>query len=202
MHQDEVLPLLSYPPSKKKENFLLFRFTFASGFVNYVIRDKTGLRLSLGLRGPPLDENLLLSSITTANKKVEHLSEVGNNMWWFVVSSSIKKCCRHCAREKAWPRMCCKIYEPINRPNRLTQCCTQFKPSGNKTLFQVFPYHLNMNATLSCTYNTQRILVQGDQNSPFPSCCMPQFQSESWCTTIQMEMNCELLCKSNSFPLQ
>ena len=30
---------------------------------------------------------------------------------------------------------------------------------------------------------------------------MPQFQSESWCTTIQMEMSCELLCKSNSFPL-
>ena len=34
-------------------------------------------------------------------------------------------------------------------------------------------------------------------NSPFPSCCMPQFHSESWCTTIQMEMSCELLCKSN-----
>ena len=39
-------------------------------------------------------------------------------------------------------------------------------------------------------------------NSPFPSCCMPQFQSESWCTTIQMEMSCVFLCKSNSFPLQ
>ena len=28
------------------------------------------------LRGPPLDENLLLSNIATANKKVEHLTEV------------------------------------------------------------------------------------------------------------------------------
>ncbi|XP_015748557.1 PREDICTED: GRIP and coiled-coil domain-containing protein 2-like [Acropora digitifera] len=33
-----------------------------------------------GLRGPPLDENLLLSNISTANKKVEHLSEVGHNI--------------------------------------------------------------------------------------------------------------------------
>ena len=41
-----------------------------------------------------------------------------------------------------------------------------------------------------------------DFNSPFPSCCMPQFQSKSWCTTIQMEMSCVLLCKSNSFSLQ
>ncbi|KAK2565974.1 hypothetical protein P5673_010290, partial [Acropora cervicornis] len=32
----------------------------------------------LGLRGPPLDENLLLSNIATANKKVKHLSEVGH----------------------------------------------------------------------------------------------------------------------------
>ena len=39
-------------------------------------------------------------------------------------------------------------------------------------------------------------------NSPFPSCCMPQFQSDSWCTTIQIEMSCVFLCKSNSFPLQ
>ena len=30
-----------------------------------------------------------------------------------------------------------------NKPNRPTQYCTQFKPSGNKTFFfQVFPYHL------------------------------------------------------------
>ena len=39
-------------------------------------------------------------------------------------------------------------------------------------------------------------------NSPFPSCCMPQLQSECWCKTIQMEMSCVLLCKSNSFPFQ
>ena len=26
-------------------------------------------------------------------------------------------------------------------------------------------------------------------NSPFPSCCMPQFQSESWCTTIQKKLS-------------
>ena len=39
-------------------------------------------------------------------------------------------------------------------------------------------------------------------NSPFPSCCMPQFQSESWFTTIQLEMSCVFLFKSNSFPLQ
>ena len=30
--------------------------------------------------------------------------------------------------------------------------------------FQEFPYHLNMNATLSCKSNTQRILVPGDSN--------------------------------------
>ena len=36
----------------------------------------------------------------------------------------------------------------------------------------------------------------------FPSCCMPQFQSESCCTTIQMEMSSVFLCKSNSFPFQ
>jgi len=35
--------------------------------------------LFLALRGPPLDENLLLSNIETSNKKVEHLTEVGNN---------------------------------------------------------------------------------------------------------------------------
>ncbi|KAK2573775.1 hypothetical protein P5673_001466, partial [Acropora cervicornis] len=34
----------------------------------------------LGLRGPPLDENLLLSNIATANKKVKHLSEVGHHI--------------------------------------------------------------------------------------------------------------------------
>ena len=31
---------------------------------------------------------------------------------------------------------------------------------------------------------------------------MPQFQSESWCSTIQMEMSCALLCKSNKFSPQ
>ena len=31
-----------------------------------------------------------------------------------------------------------------NRPIRLTQCCTQFKPF----LFKEFPYHLNVNATI------------------------------------------------------
>lgn len=36
--------------------------------------------------------------------------------------------------------------------------------------------------------------------SQFPIYCMPQFQSESWCTTIQMA--CVFLCKSNSFPFQ
>ena len=36
--------------------------------------------LCLGLRGPPLDENLLLSNIATANKKVKHLSEVGHHI--------------------------------------------------------------------------------------------------------------------------
>ena len=35
----------------------------------------------------------------------------------------------------------------LNRPIRLTQCCTQLKSFGNK--FQVFPYHLNVNAVLS-----------------------------------------------------
>ena len=34
-------------------------------------------------------------------------------------------------------------------------------------------------------------------NSPFPSCCMPQYQNESWCTAIHMEMSCLFLCKSN-----
>ena len=45
-------------------------------------------------------------------------------------------------------------------------------------------------------------LINVEPNSPFPSCYMPQFQSEPRCTTIQMQMSCELLCKSNSFPLQ
>ena len=31
-------------------------------------------------------------------------------------------------------------------------------------LFQEFPYHLNVNATLYCKYNTQRILTPGDLN--------------------------------------
>ena len=39
-------------------------------------------------------------------------------------------------------------------------------------------------------------------SSDFPGCFMPQFQSESWCTAIQMEMSCVFLCKSNSFPFQ
>ena len=41
-------------------------------------------------------------------------------------------------------------------------------------------------------------------NSLFPSCCMPQFQSESWRTTIRMEMSRALSSygKSNSFSLQ
>ena len=73
-----------------------------------------------------------------------------------------------------------------NTPIRLTQCGTQFKFFGKKNvLFQVFPRHLNMNATLSCKYITPRTLtlsylncVQhwvcrigllglGDFNSPF-----------------------------------
>ena len=41
-----------------------------------------------------------------------------------------------------------------------------------------------------------------EENGPFPSCCMPQFQSESWCSTIQMEISCLFSCKSNSFPFQ
>ena len=36
----------------------------------------------------------------------------------------------------------------LNRPIRLTQCCTQFKPFGNKSIVSGFPYHLNVNATL------------------------------------------------------
>ena len=31
-------------------------------------------------------------------------------------------------------------------------------------MFQEFPYHLNVNATLQCKYNTQRILSPGDLN--------------------------------------
>ena len=49
--------------------------------------------------------------------------------------------------------------------NQLTQCCTQFKPFGTKTFCsRHFPYHLNMNVTLSCKYNTQRILIPEDLN--------------------------------------
>ena len=52
-----------------------------------------------------------------------------------------------------------------NRPNRLSQYCTQFKPFWNKTFFfQVFRYHLHVNATLNCKHNTQRILIPGDFN--------------------------------------
>ena len=28
-----------------------------------------------------------------------------------------------------------------------------------------------------------------DDNSPFPSCLKPLYQSEAWCTTIHMEMS-------------
>ena len=31
---------------------------------------------------------------------------------------------------------------------------------------------------------------------------MPQFQSEYWCTTMQMQMSCAFLCKSNKFSPQ
>ena len=31
-------------------------------------------------------------------------------------------------------------------------------------MFQEFPYNLNVNATLQCKYNTQRILKPGDLN--------------------------------------
>ena len=48
---------ISFPPNT-------LRLTFSSTF------------FFSALRGPPLDENLLLSNIATANKKVEHLTEV------------------------------------------------------------------------------------------------------------------------------
>ena len=39
--------------------------------------------------------------------------------------------------------------------------------------------------------------------SPFLSCCLRRFQSESWCTTIQSEMSGLFSCKSNlSFEME
>ena len=37
---------------------------------------------------------------------------------------------------------------------------------------------------------------------PFPSCYLPRFQSESWCTIIQMEMSGVFSCKSNSLSFE
>ena len=61
--------------------------------------------------------------------------------------------------------LACSRLHDGNRPIRLTQRFTQFKPFGNETFcFRNFQYHLNVNATLWCKYNTQRILTPGDLN--------------------------------------
>ena len=38
--------------------------------------------------------------------------------------------------------------DACNGPNRLTQCCPQFKLFGNKMFSSRNPYHLNVNALL------------------------------------------------------
>ena len=68
-----------------------------------------------------------------------------------------------------WPSSSFRIQEkPTGIVNfHLSHCCTQFKPFGNETFcsryFHII-YSVNMNATLSCKYNTQRILIPGDLN--------------------------------------
>ena len=69
-------------------------------------------------------------------------------------------------------------------------------------LFQVFPFNSNVNATLQCKYNTQRILTPKYMNRPFPSCCLPRFRSESWCSTIVRKMSLICIRMGNSFPFQ
>ena len=39
-------------------------------------------------------------------------------------------------------------------------------------------------------------------NGPFPSCCLSQFQIESWCSTIVREMSLICIRIRNSFPLE
>lgn len=51
-----------------------------------------------------------------------------------------------------------------NRPNRLTQCCTQFKYFS---LSLIFTYHIHVNASLMRKYNKQIILFPVDLNRPF-----------------------------------
>ena len=52
-----------------------------------------------------------------------------------------------------------------DRPIRLTQFCTQFKPFGNKTFrFRIFHTFKCECHILYANYNTQRILTPGDLN--------------------------------------
>ena len=39
-------------------------------------------------------------------------------------------------------------------------------------------------------------------NGPFPSCCLSRFRSESWCSTIVMEMSLICIRIRNSFPFE
>ena len=39
-------------------------------------------------------------------------------------------------------------------------------------------------------------------NRPFPSCCLPLVQNESWCSTIQMLMSLICMKIRNSFPFE
>ena len=41
-----------------------------------------------------------------------------------------------------------------------------------------------------------------ESQCPMKSCCLPPFQSESWCTTIQMQMSVVFSCKSNSLSFE
>ena len=95
-------------------------------------------------------------------------SRVFSHIWWVTRSGDevgaivSKMYCYYYAHinAKRWV-----LREPVNRPIRLTQCCTQFKPFGNKTFcFRNFHIIFNVNATLYCKYNTQRILYPGDLN--------------------------------------
>ena len=58
------------------------------------------------------------------------------------------------------------IHDSEDRPIQLTRLLMepiQTRSEWN-VLFQEFPYHLNVNATLYCKYNKQRILTPGDLN--------------------------------------
>ena len=99
------------------------------------------------------------------------------------------------------------VWSPIHIPwhNNRVQCDRGYLFTFKTVVNGIDPnqyFFLTILGELLRETKTQKFVSAHAHNSPFPSCCTPQFQSESWCTTIQMVMSCVFLCKSNSFPLQ